>query len=69
MFLKGLRSVELKELFQIVGALAHTRPQGCPFEAAVQASTEAAQMFGHGNKAFGGGTGLATDLLMGLINI
>jgi len=68
-FLKGFRSVELKELLQVVGALAQPRPQGGPFETAVQTSTEATQMFGHGNKAFGRGTGFATGLLLGLIDI
>jgi hypothetical protein len=38
-------------------------------ETAVEASTEAAQMFGHGNKTFRGGTGFSTRLLLGLIDI
>ena len=67
--LKGLGSVELQELFQVVGALAEPRPQGCSMETAVEASTEAAQMFGHGTKAFSSRTGLSTGLLLGLLNI
>src|SRR5260370_37536183 len=38
-------------------------------ETAVEASTEAAQMFGHGHKPFRGGTGFSTRLLLGLIDI
>ncbi len=67
--LKGLGSVELQKLLQVVGALAEPRPEGGSVETAVEASTEAAQMFGHGNKPFRGGTGFATRLLVGLIDI
>ena len=62
--LKGLGSVELQKLLQVVGALAEPRPQDGPWETAVEAASEAAQMFGHGNKAFSGSTGLSTGLLL-----
>lgn len=67
--LKGFGSGELKELFQIVGALAEPRPPGGPLKTPGKTASKATQMFGHGNKAFGGGAGFSTGLLLGLIDI
>ena len=65
--LQGLVSIELKELWPVVGALVQQRPEARPWERAGQTATKAAPMFGPGQKACGGRPGLTTGVLEGRI--
>ena len=62
-------SVQLENLYQIVGTLVESAPDGRPGQAAVKALAKSSQVFGHGNEAFGGRACRATRRLMGLVHI
>ena len=62
-------SVQLENLYQIVGTLVESAPDGRPGQAAVKALAKSSQVFGPGNEAFGGRACRATRHLMGLVHI
>ena len=47
-------AVKLEKLFQIVGTLVESAPDGGPDQAAVEALPKAPQIFGYGNETCGG---------------
>jgi hypothetical protein len=68
-FFEVLLSVELEELFQVVGALVEQCPDTGALESAIPRASKAAQVFGHGNKAFSGRTRTEADVFEVFIDI